>query len=75
MTNNYCNNKMIENKQKTIKNLHKYYRCRIAYEKTKELLKYKQKIRGDLKKLCMTERWQIWEDKDIEDMNSIKASD
>ena len=65
MTNNYCNNKMIEQKQKTIENLHRYYKYRIMYEKTKELLKYKQKIRHDLKQMCMTERWQIWENKNI----------
>jgi len=45
------------------------------YLKAKELLKYKTKIRGDLKALCMTERWQIWKDKKLNEMNKIKFSD
>lgn len=52
-----------------------YYRAREEYRIAKALLKYKQKVRGDLKALCMTERWQEWEGKELEDMNSIKASD
>ena len=39
------------------------------------LLKDKERIRRDLKELCMTERWQIWEGKKLKDMNTITASD
>jgi len=28
-----------------------------------------------LKTLCMTDRWQIWEGKELFEMNSINASD
>ncbi len=45
------------------------------YMIAKEKLKLLQEIRGNLKKMCMTDRWQIWEGKHIEEMNTIKASD
>ena len=38
-------------------------------------LKLLEEVRSSLKALCMTERWQIWKNKDLEDMNTIRASD
>jgi hypothetical protein len=75
MTENYCNKKMIENGEKTVDDLQKYMYYRIKYETFKSLLKYKEQVRHDLKVLCMTDRWQIWKGKKLEDMNSVRASD
>lgn len=54
---------------------HEYHKAREQYLINKALLEYKQQVRGDLKTLCMTERWQEWEGKKLEDMNTIKESD
>ena len=55
--------------------VHEYHKAREQYIVARELLKYQQRIRGDLKKLCMTDRWQLWEHKKLQDMNTITASD
>lgn len=71
----YCHPSQIEEGKKTVYDLQEYFHKRIEYEKNKEVLKYLTEIRGNLKALCMTDRWQIWTDKKLEDMNTIKASD
>ena len=38
-------------------------------------LKFLIKERTTLKNLCMTERWQDWKGKSVEDMNTIRESD
>ena len=55
--------------------VHEYHKAREKYLINKELLKEKQRIRGDLKKMCMTDRYQIWEGKKLNEMNTINASD
>lgn len=52
-----------------------YMRDRAEYERLKERLKVLMDVRGKLKALCMTERWQVWQGMELKDMNSIKASD
>ena len=59
----------------TSKDIYDYFVVREKYIIAKELLKYKEKVRSDLKSLCMTDRWQIWENKKLEDMNTISSSD
>lgn len=38
-------------------------------------LKILEEVRGSLKRMCMRERWQIWEGKKLQDMNLISCSD
>ena len=50
------------------------------YRELTERLKLLQRVRGDLKALCMTDRWQVWpHDRPIGDglrsMNTLRASD
>ena len=52
-----------------------YFRAREQYLITKELLKYKERVRADLKAMCMTDRWQEWHGRTLEDMNTLRASD
>lgn len=52
-----------------------YFKAREKYLIVKELLKCKSRVRADLKSLCMTDRWQVWEGKKLEEMNTITASD
>jgi hypothetical protein len=52
-----------------------YHREREQYLIAKESLKLLQSFRSDLKRLCMTERWQVWEGKTLKDMNTIRCSD
>jgi len=70
MTNKWCNFN-----NASVYDVHEYHKAREQYVIARELLKYKQKVRSDLKKLCMTNRWQIWEGKHLSDMNTITASD
>jgi len=70
MTNKWCNFN-----NASVYDVHEYNKAREQYVIARELLKYKQKVRSDLKKLCMTNRWQIWEGKHLSDMNTITASD
>lgn len=55
--------------------VHEYYKNREQYIVAKQILKYLNKTRADLKAMCMTNRWQIWEGKKLSEMNSIKAND
>ena len=55
--------------------IHEYHKARERYLISKELLKYKEIVRADLKTMCMTDRWQIWEGKELFEMNTINASD
>lgn len=75
MSKNYCNIWNVLKEENSVEDFYKYLNLQNSYVINKELLKVYQQIRGDLKKLCMTDRWQIWEGKDLEDMNSIKARD
>ena len=75
MTNKYCTINHVINNEKTQEQLYEYFKARTKYEVAKEILKEKSKTRHDLKKLCMTERWQIWQGRKLNEMNSIKASD
>ncbi len=52
-----------------------YFKAREKYIIAKESLKIKEKIRADLKSMCMTNRWQIWRGRKLEEMNTIFASD
>lgn len=51
----------------------------VKYITAKEMLKYKEYVRGTLKKLCMTDRMQIWPKrtgrKTALKMNTLKCSD
>jgi hypothetical protein len=71
----YCHPSQVEKGEKTIYDFQNYFHKRLEYEKNKEVLKHLTEIRGNLKALCMTDRWQIWTNKKLEDMNTIKASD
>jgi hypothetical protein len=55
---------------------HKVYH---NYIRNKALLAKLSSIRGDLKQLCMTDRWQIWPRSSsrnvLKEMNTIKCSD
>ena len=75
MSKNYCCPKDVETKKKTIWEYKKYNQLLTNYLIHKELLKHKEIVRRDLKQLCMTERWQIWERKRLQEMNTITASD
>lgn len=74
MTALYCTTRQIHQGEKSPFDLEAYYRKRIAYQCAKEQLKLLQQVRGTLKKMCMAERWQIWEGKDLRDMNTLKTS-
>lgn len=57
-------------------NKYRNYQLKLSkYLINKELLKHKQKLRGDLKSICMSDRWQILRYKKIEDFSEIKCSD
>lgn len=71
----YVTNRQVESGVKTIYEYSDYVQAQINYLKDKEKLKFLQNERGVLKALCMTERWQDWRGKSVEDMNTIKASD
>jgi hypothetical protein len=51
-----------------------YCRARQNYLIAKERLKWLENERGVLRRLCKTDRWQIWQEKRIEHMNTIRAS-
>jgi hypothetical protein len=70
----YTTNKQVISGEKTVYELSDYYVAQTNYLKDKEKLKFLQNERGVLKGLCMTERWQDWRGKSVEDMNTIKAS-
>jgi len=71
----YCTNNQLAEGSKSINDLRRYYRKRIEYQSAKEKLKLLAEIRGTLKGLCMTNRWQIWQGKRLGEMNTIRASD
>ena len=75
MSENYCYEKQVKNGEKTLRQFTNYQKLLTQYLVHKELLKYKEYNRHCLKKLCMTERWQEWESKKIDEMNDIRASD
>ena len=75
MTNLFCTRRQVAEGNKSVYDLEMYYRKCIAYHSAKEKLKVLTRIRGTLKSLCMTDRWQIWEGKKLKDMNTIRASD
>ena len=71
----YAHPSQVERGEKTPQQLADYYQAQITYLKTKERLKFLEAERGTLKALCMTERWQDWRGKSVEDMNTLRASD
>ena len=71
----FCTLQNVIDKKISVDQYYYYENMKKEYIICKELLKVYQQIRGDLKALCMTDRWQIWKEKDLEDMNSIRASD
>ena len=73
--NNYVSIQQLEKGEKSLDEFLKYENISKNYLIAKDRLKLLQKIRGDLKALCMTERWQIWENKKLKDMNTIRESD
>ena len=70
MTTLYCSVSHVLSGEKSPFDLEAYYQKRIMYQSAKEKLKLLQQLRGTLKKMCMTERWQIWEGKNLRDMNT-----
>lgn len=75
MNERYCTVDDVASGEKTVVDYHAYLGILTAYCAVRERRKVLSQIRGDLKAMCMTNRWQEWDDKDLEDMNSIKASD
>lgn len=71
----FCTKRQVLSGEKSLFDLDAYYRKRTEYISTKERLKLLQNIRRTLKKLCMTDRWQIWEGKNLRKMNTLKAGD
>lgn len=71
----YCTKSMVLAGERPIDDLEAYYRKRVVYQSAKERLKLLNDVRGTLKQLCMTDRWQVWEGKTLKDMNSLKASE
>ena len=71
----FCTKRQVLSGEKSLFDLDAYYRKRTEYLCAKERLKLLQNIRGTLKKLCMTDRWQIWEGNKLRDMNTLKAGD
>lgn len=59
----------------TYSQVHQHYEARANYLIIKTRLKMLAQFRKDLKKMCMTHRWQIWEGKEMSEMNSIMSSD
>jgi hypothetical protein len=72
---NYVSIQQFEKGEKSLDEFLKYNNTVKNYLVAKDKLKLLQKIRGDLKSLCMTERWQLWENKKLKDMNTIRGSD
>lgn len=75
LTAKYCTVKQVENGEKTPFELSMYYQVLINFRSLKGQLAFTMKERATLKALCMTERWQDWTGKSVEDMNTLKASD
>ena len=71
----FCTKRQVYDGEKYVYQLDAYYRKRTEYISAKKKLKLLQNIRGTLKKLCMTDRWQIWEGNKLRDMNTLKAGD
>lgn len=75
MTKAYVYKHQVTSGEKTIDEFQNYFHKRIEYEKTKAILAEVKLIRKNLKALCMTERWQLWQGRALQDMNTIKCSD
>ena len=71
----YCHTGQVLSEDKTIYDFDHYTIIRTRYLIAKEKLKTLQKVRATLRGLCNTDRWQIWQGKRIEEMNTLKASD
>lgn len=71
----FCTKRQVLSGERSLFDLDAYYRKCNEYLIAKERLKLLQNIRGTLKKLCITNRWQIWEGKDLRDMNTLIAGD
>lgn len=67
--------RLLETGEKSIPDLLNYMAAERKFHIIKALLKEKEEVRGSLKAICMTERWQIWENKELKEMNSIECSD
>ena len=75
MTETYCYPGQISTGEKTPDDYYNYMLARVDYEKAKVSLKIYEQERHILKNMCMTDRWQIWKDKKLEEMNTITCSD
>ena len=71
----YVSTFQVEKGEKSIQDFMEYKNVTVQYLNKKDRLKLLQEIRSDLKNLCRTDRWQIWEGKNIRDMNTINAKD
>jgi hypothetical protein len=58
--------------KKSFHDHHAHLKKQIAYKEDLTKLKTLIQIRQTLKDLCMTERWQVWQGKRLEDMNDSK---
>jgi len=68
------NNEIIETKELLKRDPHN---TNLKKKRTEQKISLKiyEEIRRNLKNMCMTDRYQTWENKKIQDMNTIKCSD